>query len=222
MARLRPAVLLAALVSLARAVAAQTADAPPEQVPDGARLASAGTAFPSGAVAFNAGTVGFASGSVAFPSGTVAAPAGTVATGGGGVSTAGMTVKEEKGGGLRFTLNADLLFDFDKADLRPEADPVLSDLVAQVGTRMPGGRYRVEGHTDAKGGDGYNDALSTRRAKSVQAWLTRRGKVPAARISTAGLGKRRPVAPNQTPDGSDDPDGRQRNRRVEILVLPKT
>ena len=217
----RPAVLLAALVSLANAVVAQTTDAPPDQVPEGARLASVGTTFSSGSLAFNSGLVGFASGLVTLPSGLVAAPAGTVAASDGGVSTGGMTVKEEKGG-LRFTLNADLLFDFDKADLRPEADPVLSGLVAQVGTRMPGGRYRVEGHTDAKGNDGYNDALSTRRAKSVQAWLTRRGKVPVARITTAGLGKRQPVAPNQKPDGSDDPEGRQRNRRVEILVLPKT
>jgi outer membrane protein OmpA-like peptidoglycan-associated protein len=54
----------------------------------------------------------------------------------------------------------------------------------------------------------------------VRRWLTERGGVTGADIATVGLGERRPVAPNQRPDGSDDPDGRQLNRRVEILVTP--
>lgn len=192
------------LLFAARPGVAETDPGPPETKP-------ANASYPSASVGFPAGGLSFPSGSVSFSAATIAAPAAALASD-------AMSMKEEKGG-IRFTLNADLLFDFDKADLRPAADPVLADLVAQVQARIPGGRFRVEGHTDAKGNDRYNDSLSNRRAKSVQAWLTRRGGIPAARITTTGFGKRRPVAPNQKSDGSDDPEGRQKNRRVEILVV---
>jgi len=133
--------------------------------------------------------------------------------------TNGLAVKEEKGG-WRFTLSADVLFDFDKADLRPEADAPLRALVEQVRGQAARARYQVEGHTDAKGSDAYNDPLSTRRASAVQAWLTSKAGVSTADVVVAGYGKRRPVVPNTKPDGSDDPEGRQKNRRVEILVMP--
>jgi outer membrane protein OmpA-like peptidoglycan-associated protein len=86
--------------------------------------------------------------------------------------------------------------------------------------QVPRARYQVEGHTDAKGTDAYNDRLSQRRARSVRDWLVREAGVAPTRIGTLGFGERRPVAPNERPDGSDDPEGRQRNRRVEILVTP--
>jgi len=116
---------------------------------------------------------------------------------------------------------ADTLFDFDKAVLRAEAGPVLRKLVEEVRSRTPGATYRVEGHTDAIGSDTYNDSLSRRRAAAVQAWLTRRGGVSARDVSAGWFGKRRPVVPNMRPDGTDDPEGRQRNRRVEIVVTPR-
>jgi outer membrane protein OmpA-like peptidoglycan-associated protein len=131
----------------------------------------------------------------------------------------GMSMQEE-GHRLRFTLNADVLFDFDKAVLRREAGPVLFRLVEEVRARVPDARYRIEGHTDAIGSDAYNNALSGRRAKAVQVWLSRNATVTPQRLTTAAYGKRRPVVPNMKPDGSDDPDGRQKNRRVEILVEP--
>lgn len=77
---------------------------------------------------------------------------------------------------------------------------------------------RVDGHTDAKGDDAYNQALSERRAAAVKAWLAGNARIPADHMGTRGYGETRPVAPNARPDGADDPAGRQRNRRVEIAV----
>ena len=118
----------------------------------------------------------------------------------------------------RFTLAADVLFAFDRADLRPEADTALRKFLTQLGPQTARASLRIEGHTDGKGADAYNDRLAMERARSVQAWLGDRGSIPIAAMNTAGFGKRRPVAPNTRTDGSDDPDGRQRNRRVEIVV----
>jgi outer membrane protein OmpA-like peptidoglycan-associated protein len=74
----------------------------------------------------------------------------------------------------------------------------------------------IEGHTDGKGNDQYNQKLSERRADAVRRWLAEHGI--AAAMTTHGWGKTRPVAPNTKPNGADDPDGRQKNRRVEITV----
>ena len=74
----------------------------------------------------------------------------------------------------------------------------------------------IEGHTDGKGDDNYNEKLSERRAASVRNWLAFHGVRTA--MTTRGWGKSKPVAPNTKPDGSDDPEGRQKNRRVEITV----
>ena len=63
---------------------------------------------------------------------------------------------------------------------------------------------------------GHNQKLSERRATSVKAWLVGRGT--SNQINTQGLGDTKPVAPNTKPDGSDDPDGRQKNRRVQITL----
>jgi len=93
--------------------------------------------------------------------------------------------------------------------------------VEQVRAEVPSRvRYMVEGHTDAKGTDVYNLGLSNRRARSVRDWFVKQGAVTPRDITTVGLGEGDPVAPNERPDGSDDPEGRQRNRRVEILVTP--
>jgi outer membrane protein OmpA-like peptidoglycan-associated protein len=118
---------------------------------------------------------------------------------------------------IRIDLSADVLFDFDKADLKPAADADLGK-VAEVARANPGTPIQVAGHTDSKGADAYNQRLSEQRAEAVKAWLVEQGGVEAARIQTRGWGETRPVAPNETPGGADDPDGRQRNRRVEITI----
>jgi outer membrane protein OmpA-like peptidoglycan-associated protein len=115
----------------------------------------------------------------------------------------------------RLRVGSDFLFDFDRAQVRPEADVALEEVAAHI--NAAGKRVMVEGHTDAKGSDGYNQTLSERRASAVRLALTERG-VSDARMIVRGLGKSRPIAPNEHADGSDDPDGRQKNRRVEVVI----
>jgi outer membrane protein OmpA-like peptidoglycan-associated protein len=118
---------------------------------------------------------------------------------------------------VKVNLSADLLFDFDKAEVKPEAEPELMKL-ATVLKSYPRAQVSIEGHTDAKGGDAYNQALSERRAEAVARWLTTHADLNGANLHTRGWGRTKPVAPNTRPDGSDDPEGRAKNRRVEIVV----
>jgi outer membrane protein OmpA-like peptidoglycan-associated protein len=78
-------------------------------------------------------------------------------------------------------------------------------------------KIAIEGHTDSIGGADYNMTLSENRARAVRDWLAAHGFIPAA-SAIKGYGKTRPIAPNTTPDGKDDPQGRQKNRRVEIVI----
>ena len=90
----------------------------------------------------------------------------------------------------KVSLSADVLFAFDKADLRPEATNILHEAIAKgtsSGARLIG--IRVVGHTDAIGSDKYNDALSLRRANSVRNWLINNG-VSADQVTAEGRGKR--------------------------------
>ena len=116
----------------------------------------------------------------------------------------------------RIELAADILFDFDKADIRPVAAVALNQAATVLRQRAVG-VARIEGHTDAKGTPAYNQRLSERRAASVQKWLVEHEGLASVRFALQGLGATRPVAPNIKPDGSDDPEGRQKNRRVEIV-----
>ena len=118
---------------------------------------------------------------------------------------------------IRIELPADVLFDFDKADIRPSAQETLKSAASIIRDR--GGKaVRIEGHTDAKGSEAYNKQLSIRRAESVKSWLTEKEGLVDWTFSTEGFGAKKPVAPNTKPDGSDDQEGRQKNRRVEIIV----
>lgn len=118
---------------------------------------------------------------------------------------------------IKIELSGDVLFDFDKADIKPEAEGVLLS-VAEVLNRFPEAAVMIAGYTDSKGSDSYNLKLSQRRAASVKSWLVTNGGVAAAKLATQGYGEADPVAANSHPDGSDNPDGRQKNRRVEIAV----
>ena len=118
---------------------------------------------------------------------------------------------------IRIELSADVLFDFDKHELRPEAVPSLQK-VAEVLRSRAGSPVTIEGHSDGKGSDAYNQPLSEKRAQAVREWLVKKGGALAAGMTTKGWGKSKPVVPNTRPDGSDDPEGRKKNRRVEITV----
>lgn len=115
---------------------------------------------------------------------------------------------------ISIDLPADVLFDFDKHDLRPDSAGPLAKAVDLVRS-YPNAPLEVIGHTDAKGSDAYNDALSLRRAVAVESVLREK---TGRKGRTEGMGKRRPVSPNVTVEGQDDPAGRQQNRRVQILI----
>ena len=117
---------------------------------------------------------------------------------------------------VKISLLGDILFDFDKADIRSAAEPTLVQVVGLI-QKHPSANVLIEGHTDSKGTQTHNAKLSERRAASVKTYLVKKG-IAEASMWTRGLGAEKPVAPNARPDGADDPDGRQKNRRVEITI----
>jgi outer membrane protein OmpA-like peptidoglycan-associated protein len=113
-----------------------------------------------------------------------------------------------------YKVPTDALFDFNKHDIKSSAIPALEEAAAYIAEFMgPGHKVYITGHTDNVGGPVYNDGLSNRRAAAVAKWLVDNKKVDAARVVTGGDGEEKPIAPNNTPDG------RARNRRVEILIM---
>ena len=133
-----------------------------------------------------------------------------VAAGAGGSQTAAATVNVTVPRVVaRQTIRIN--FDFDKSDIRPQDLPELQkalDFVKQHSTS----RISIEGHTDGRGSDAYNQALSMRRATAVKDWLVQHG-VDASRLHPVGYGKSRPIADNNTDAG------RFQNRRVELLAI---
>ncbi|MFW6136446.1 MAG: OmpA family protein [Candidatus Aminicenantaceae bacterium] len=113
-------------------------------------------------------------------------------------------------------LPGDILFDFDKWTIMEDAEETLS----KVGEIISAYQYPVTiiGHTDSKGAESYNLELSRKRAEAVKQWLVDREGINQERIETIGKGESEPVAPNTKADGSDNPEGRQKNRRVEIRI----
>jgi outer membrane protein OmpA-like peptidoglycan-associated protein len=118
---------------------------------------------------------------------------------------------------VRIDLSADVLFDFDKSDLLPKAQQTLSQAAGLIHDKAKG-TVRIDGYTDAKGSDTYNQRLSERRAAAVETWFKTKGNLQSVSFVTRGFGARNPVAANTKPGGSDDPEGRQKNRRVEIVI----
>lgn len=108
-------------------------------------------------------------------------------------------------------------FDFDKSTLRPDAVAILSE-ATEILKRYPDLRVEVAGHTDSKGTDEYNQKLSERRATAVYDYLTSNGVSASRLVGPIGYGESRPIAPNTNADGSDNPEGRAKNRRTELNV----
>ncbi|HEX2286881.1 MAG TPA: OmpA family protein [Mycobacterium sp.] len=121
---------------------------------------------------------------------------------------------EDQEGPVEIRLPSDVLFEFGKSDLTPSAQAAI-DSAVEGQIKATEGTITIEGHTDAIGDDPSNQALSEARAASVKAALE--AKLGSGfTYHTTGFGESRPVAPNSNPDGSDNPDGRAQNRRVEI------
>ena len=110
---------------------------------------------------------------------------------------------------LLITLDSGILFDVDKYDVRPEAKRALASL-ATVLKEADVKAFEVDGHTDSDAGDKHNQILSENRANAVKNFLASQGIT--AEITIKGYGKTRPVASNDTPEG------KQKNRRVEIII----
>lgn len=106
----------------------------------------------------------------------------------------------------------DLLFEYDAAELRPDAEMALKKLGALI-ARNPGSHFRIEGHTDSFGGEDYNMALSLRRAEAVRNWLVTHAGIAPQRITTEGLGKTRLLV-----SGTRSIGEQRLNRRVEIVI----
>jgi outer membrane protein OmpA-like peptidoglycan-associated protein len=117
---------------------------------------------------------------------------------------------ERVGEGIKITFDAGILFDVNKADLRP-ASMAEIEKMATVLQKYPDTNVLVEGHTDNTGSDAINQPLSERRAQAVADYTRTRG-VDASRITTKGYGSSQPLADNSTEAG------RQANRRVEIAI----
>ncbi len=115
---------------------------------------------------------------------------------------------------IQVLLGAEILFDSGKFDLKPAATGALQQ-VAELLKGYPDLPIVIEGHTDSVGRAQANQTLSENRAGSVKTWLVENAAIPAERIATKGYGHTAPVATNDTPEG------RQKNRRVEIKIQKK-
>lgn len=111
---------------------------------------------------------------------------------------------------VRIRLPGAILFDFDRAEIRADAERTLGEVAATLG-QLGDRTVRIEGHTDSIASDEYNLGLSARRAEAVRAWLAGHG-VAAGRMTAVGRGESQPVADNASAEG------RQLNRRVEIVA----
>ena len=118
--------------------------------------------------------------------------------------------------GLKIKIS-NIEFEYNKADLRGNAFRIL-DRVIEILKKYPEYKVRIEGYTDNKGPEEYNLKLSEKRAQSVYNYSVDNG-VDKKLLTIKGLGFSRPTAPNNKPDGSDNPEGRAKNRRVEFLLI---
>jgi len=125
---------------------------------------------------------------------------------------------KQEGTAIRIILSGDVLFDFDKSELRSDADVYLREFFETHRADLAGRSIVIEGHTDNIGSHAYNQRLSKARARTIANWVARQPRFKTRRILELGFGESRPRALNTRPDGSDDLSGRQRNRRVEIIV----
>lgn len=110
-----------------------------------------------------------------------------------------------------------IYFAFDKSNVL-DFYKLKMDSVVSILNLNPGYNVEVQGHTDSKGSDEYNQKLSERRANEAKAYIVSKG-INEARVIAKGYGETMPLAPNEI-DGQDNPEGRNKNRRVEFKIVP--
>ena len=111
-----------------------------------------------------------------------------------------------------YSLGENILFDEGKSTIRTDAEQNLKQIAGSVNKRFNGASVRVYGYTDSIGSKGYNKELAEQRAEAVKNWLTKNGSISESNVSLQPVGEARPVATNSTTEG------RQQNRRVEIVA----
>ena len=116
------------------------------------------------------------------------------------------------------TVRFNVYYEHDKYRLTPEARTTIDTSLLPLIDLFPNAIIEIGSHTDSTGSDGYNIKLSQRRSESVVKYLASKG-IPETRLQAKGYGESIPVAPNSNPDGSDNPAGRQLNRRTELKII---
>lgn len=111
-----------------------------------------------------------------------------------------------------YNVDETVLFDFDKANIKPTAENTLREVAQSIEQRYGEGEIRIYGHTDKIGSPTYNKELAEERARAVKQWLVQHGNINDSKISIHPVGQEEPVATNETAEG------RQQNRRVEIVA----
>ena len=119
--------------------------------------------------------------------------------------------------GIRINVAETILFDFDKYNVRAQAKPTLTKINLLL-RHYKNAQIFINGHTDNRGEDSYNLELSQKRAAAVKYYFINVFKVQNTRMQTKGYGKTKPISPNHNLDGSDNPVGREKNRRVELII----
>ena len=115
----------------------------------------------------------------------------------------------------KIQLPDDILFDYDKSDLKPHAQSTLNELIQSLETLKADTIIQINGHTDNTGDEQYNKTLSGKRAKSVETYLRQNRKIDKLKMTSTGFGETKPISSN------DSEDGKSLNRRVEIVINPK-
>jgi outer membrane protein OmpA-like peptidoglycan-associated protein len=127
------------------------------------------------------------------------------------IKNSGITVRGDSSYQV-YSIDETVLFDTDKATVKPSAAASLQEIIGSIGKRYAGKQVEVMGFADSRGDAKYNMQLGQERANAVKNYLVETGKLPAANVSTESFGEQKPTASNATAAG------RQENRRVEIAV----
>ena len=134
----------------------------------------------------------------------------------------GSLVLARDAGGAKVVIvvfNSDNLFETGSAEIG--STDTVDGTIRLLNARYPRSTVQVRGHTDSTGSASANQALSESRAATVRDYLKAHG-LNATQVTSVGLGSSQPLTEERNPDGSDNPEGRRFNRRVEIVVRPAT
>jgi OOP family OmpA-OmpF porin len=116
------------------------------------------------------------------------------------------------------TVRLNVYYEHNRYRLMPEAETAIDSSLLPLIDLFPNAIIEIGSHTDSTGSDEYNLKLSQRRSESVVRYLVSKG-IPEVKLQARGYGESIPVAPNSNPDGSDNPAGRQLNRRTELKII---